>query len=255
MATTLWNKLGNAGEVGASEIGVNGVIDGAVTYAAGKFDDGAFSNNAANRIRFNFNSATVIGSWTDFVAQMWIKPVGFNIVNGVPDDGGSYYFFSFYQDANNRVRWGFEQGIHKLTMDAKIGGVNYIHRGIQFNANAGVLKLLTVVVNNSGIDGGADKFRVYESDASTDTLIYNSVANGYNTWNTTQDLVLLVQKTVGPVFVTPFCSVLDNLKIDDDSDTFQAYLDGKNVEGFFTGAHRLIDGGIRSPLIDSSLIT
>jgi hypothetical protein len=164
---------------------------------------------------------------------MWIKPNGYNVVNGIPSDSTGHYFFSYYKDSNNRLRWGFDPStVQRLTMDAKIGGVTYIHRGIQFNVNDGQLKALIVVVNNSGIEGGADKFRVYESDGTTTNLIYASTANGYNTFSATEDLVLLVQKTVGPVFVTPLKGTMDIVKLNNNSDVYQAVIDNINNEDF-----------------------
>ena len=227
--------LSNPCEAGAvSNIGINGTWDGSETNNPGKVNNGIYSNNAANRLKFVNLPSAIINDWTNFVASVWIKPTGYSIVNGVPDDGNSHYFLSYYEDANNRLRWGFEVSVgHKLTMDAKILGVNYVHRNMQFNVADGNLKALIVVINNAGIEGGADKFRVYESDGiAAASLIYSSVANGYNTFSATEDLVLLVQKTVGPVFVTPLNGLLDIVKLNNDSDVYQDVIDNINNEGF-----------------------
>jgi hypothetical protein len=224
----LWNKLGSAAEVATSEIGLNGTVDGTISYNTAKFDNGSYSNDINNRVRFaSLNSAT-IGSWRNFIAEFWIR-TDYNIVAGIPSDSISHGFLSYYQDSNNRLRWVLDSSAG-VDVSARIGAVWYLHRNIYTPSwNSATDVHFLVAVNSSGIGGGADKLRIYVDGG----LIYNS-ANDYNTWSTTQDLYLLVQRTIGAV-VTPFNGVMDNIKLYDSTAQLTAILANRENEGFPTG--------------------
>jgi hypothetical protein len=166
----LWNKLGSAAEVGASEIGVNGTIAGAVTYTPMKFDDGSLIDAVGERIRFDAINIDDKGS-----LEFWWQPDGYAIVNGVNDDGASHYIVEWSksivaQDTSIRI------GTNGLGMywywQVGAGSSTWYFSSADFDVADGELAHLLFVWDTAGIDGGVDIRRVYLNG----TLVESSVA-------------------------------------------------------------------------------
>jgi len=219
-ACVLHNILSSDGVVGSSDIGVNGAWVGSSSYEANKWGNGAYNNSTTNRIEFNAFPSSDVNDWDRFMAEFYLK-TDYNVVNGVPSDAANHGFFAYYQDTNNRLRWVIDT-VYNIDLGAKIGGVWYNHRNISPSWSAGDLIHFLVVVDDDGIDGGPDKFRVYINGS----LEYNSV-NNYATWSTTQSIDLLIQTTVGPAYVTPFSGSMNNLKLYNDPTLYQDALDNR----------------------------
>lgn len=219
-----WNRLGDAAQIGTSEIGVNCVWDNTPTYNAGKFDNGIYSNNANNRVRTYSFASSLVNNWRQFIVEFWLR-TDYNLVAGIPSDATTHGMFSYYQNSDNRLRWVLDSA-WRIDLGARIGAVWYNHRLIQANWSSGTDAHFLVAVNNAGIDGGADQFRLYVNNG----LVYNS-ANDYANWSTSQSIYLLVQATIGAI-VTPLNGVLDNIKIYDSTAQLAGILANRETEGF-----------------------
>ncbi|MFC1517960.1 LamG-like jellyroll fold domain-containing protein, partial [Candidatus Margulisiibacteriota bacterium] len=204
----LWNRLGSDAQVSASDIGLNGAWDGSSIYHPGKFGSAAYSGDSNNRVKFASFPSSLINDFNKFTIEFWFR-TDWSCNAGVPSDGDSHYFMNYYGDSTNRLRWGVDMGVgHELTFDVMIGGIWYIHRGYKPNWAASTDVHMAIVVDNEGIEGGSDKFRVYIDGAE----ITSGETGGLTTWNAELDLEILVHHTIGS-YLQPWDGVMDNIKI------------------------------------------
>lgn len=224
----LHNEQGSDAEVGSSEIGQNGAWDGASTYVAAKFDDGSYSNNLNNRIKFDGDDFNP----NKFIVEYWFSADGWNCVNGVSSAGGATGWMSWYADDNNRVSFlhtggglGFQVVILGVTRTYNLTtGVNWLD---------GTLHHIMFVYNKDGIDGGADVTRIYLDEALADST---AGATGNQIKPGSDGILYDLTFFFGGAGNFPFTGTHDNIKIYNDTSgaLITAIIANKDLEGFPT---------------------
>jgi hypothetical protein len=152
----LHNKLGSVAEVGASEIGPNGVIGGAPTYHAVKFDNGVLIDTSGEYILFQ---NLLVGN--KGIIEYWFKPSGWSITNGLGTinycvmftwyvAGGADYIYLQYWVGNGIWAWNHSAGQE-----------NWNFTGVNHDVANGQLVHFMYCYDRDGIGGGANTRRVY----------------------------------------------------------------------------------------------
>ncbi|MCK5644941.1 MAG: hypothetical protein KAJ19_29345, partial [Gammaproteobacteria bacterium] len=225
----LWNKLDDVTAVQNSEIGIDGIETGTIQYNAGKFGDGSYTNSTDNRINFqNFTSSSV-NDWQEFTMEFWFK-TDYDVEDGVALDGNVYTLYNWRINDENRNLSQITNDYRGWQYFIEVSNTVYRYTNTTISFTSEEAHHFAVVVNNSGIDGGDDKVRMYLDN----DLTYN-LTTTHPSLSGTQDLLLLVHLTAGG-YTTPFNGLMDNIKIynyakTDFSDRF--------YEGFETNAPTL----------------
>jgi len=204
---TLWNKLGSDIEVQNSEAGPNGSWQGTSSYISIKFNNGMYINNDNNYIDFDGSFFTP----NNFTIEVWFK-TDYNVVNGQSQDGKQHCFFVWFYNNNNRCLAKFTHDTRYLEIDMCYNSSLYY-----FNCNnasitfsAGSIHHIAFVYDKNGIDGGADKLRIYFDG----TQVFNSTSSPPTCTNSGGIFHLGVDwGTVNPIPWINFTGGIDNIKI------------------------------------------
>ncbi len=214
----LWNKLGNAGEVAASEIGQNGTPEVNVTYAPCKFDNGFLSDAGLERVDFPDTDINT----TKGIIEFWWKP-------------------DFNRGAKNAYLLADRAGVIQIS-GTLIGTIfDFLVTGNSGSAQARTLvapafsagdliHLLFVWDNDEGFDG-TKTVAVYWDGTQISSITIN-----FGAW--TLDGILRIgivtSATNAPINGLNANGIIDNIKIYDDvsADIIAAILANKDNEGF-----------------------
>jgi hypothetical protein len=243
--------LDDAGSVTNVEKGQNGTITGAVTFLPAWANNGAFSN--ANGVYIRFGN----GQWFNpnkYAIGFWAKTL-WSITNGIPNPIDNNAPFHWFHDINNFTKWliNLTNGFYA---SSRINGTFYDDfpnlANITWSANTNVRFLY--VQDRDGIDGGpiTRKFFINgvevfsstrvipnQANAGTQFEILNQTAAGSIPWDGLMD-ELKIFKHRGSYFTTPYISEI---------------LANQLVVGFpAPGGFRLINGAIKTPIINGGLI-
>ena len=250
----LWNKTESAsavpgsGGVGASEVGVNGAVGGSPTFPLCKFGNGIYCNASGEDAAFVLNSARLNKS----IIEWWMK-TDYNVVNGQPTDG-HHYFFEIESSVSTET---FAVLAYKI---AALGLVSYaagdggnLGKNTIIDWSAGdLLHCMFVIDRSAGFDG-AKTSALYINGAQvssgTGALSDKGGATG---------AIVHFGSSTGGGFVSK--ATEDNPKIYTDVSAaiiaeiiLNSYTN--NNEGWpVAGGKRMIDSGIRSNLIDGSVL-
>lgn len=221
---------------------------GAPLYEPAKFNDGAANRTNGNSLTGNeageFNPDLMcIDSWVD---------TDYAVINGRAGDAQRHGQFVWRRDVNNRITIDIlEIGLNTRFI-SQIGGVFNIFTisaGLSWNANT--LTYLLFALNRNGIDGGADRRRVYMGNA----LIANSVvalnamggagAGSYE---------FLGVNTLG-IATWPFDGVIDDPVIFNNTTEIADIIAAREIEGrVVPGGGKLIGNKMINPLANGELM-
>jgi hypothetical protein len=220
----LHNKLGNAGEVAASEIGPNLAWIGTQQYESGKFGNAIL----VNAVDVN---ARVTGAFTGFdanayIVEMWVKP-DWDCVSGRPSIAGFLDPWHYFIDANNFTNLTFNQGAAFQNYWAiRVGGVFTNWTIGEGDWTADDLVHLMWVYDRNGIGGGANTRRFYQDGvllassniatanqaATAGTFYLGNFRTGGEPWKGGVDNIKVYQPAGGAVseaFITSVIAVKD----------------------------------------------
>ena len=213
-----WWKFENVND----EIGGFNFTDSGVTFGAGKFNNGAYTNTNGKYL----NVVNAMPSPTKFALEFWLK-TDWSIANGHASSNDHSYFVWRY-DANNRIYFYSMTGFTGL--EGKASGTNfgYYQNSGDLTWAAGLpFNHFLIVVDRGGIDGGADIVRWYLNGV----LVYNSTAALPAAAASTGYFRLMA---LDEAYGYNFGGMLDNAKL--YNDTTQALIDAiianKDIEGF-----------------------
>jgi hypothetical protein len=174
MSCIMWNRLGNATQIGKSEIGNNGTQNGG-DFGACKFGNG-FSilvANSTDDVTFSFE---YIGVHT---IEFWYKP-NFNY-----DSGSTVTIIHIPSISSGELRLAMDPSTSKFfTYAPNAAGTAKYVRWDQGAFSSGDLVHCAWVIDKNGIDGGTDTQRFYfnnvsvsvveEGSGTQDMALYNS---------------------------------------------------------------------------------
>jgi hypothetical protein len=168
----LWNKLGSVSEVQNSEVGLNGQVFGNITFAEGKFGNGAVYRGDGDQI--DFQDVDGYLSLKEGCFEVWVKPEGWSTTDGCASDGDFKWIWQTWI-------YDYSSGIEKAGFDFGFGpgdGLRWnIYDGVQYsgfndayfvklnspglNLKDGVFSHLAFVWSENGIAGSSDTCRIY----------------------------------------------------------------------------------------------
>jgi hypothetical protein len=246
----LWNKLqASIAGVIDSDTGQDGSEQGTMIFNPGKFDNGAYSANAANHILFGNGQWLPPNNFSleGYFETDWSRP------NGSPvSDGNPHTFWNWYHDSTNRIKVSVNAS--GMIFEVVVGGAFTSYIFSTFDWPASTLKHILWVYNKDGIGGGSDRVRIY-IDGS---LLYNSAVTNGNQANAGIGFATHIFNDVGGIGPRiPLNGLIDNLKVYNDStqELIDLILNNRNNEGFPSDGFKLIDGALDSPLLSGVMIS
>jgi len=180
-----WNKYGSAGEIGASEIGVNGT---AFNFSATpvKFGNGSYSNGATIYNSFPLSTGGTNIDQDDFMYEAWFK-TDWNCTNGIAPGSPDYTWFSVTSPP-------FFNGFYIRATVSGIHFENWVNTAVtdytittNWTWSAGDIMHILLAHKRAGIDGGADKVRAFLHDVNGNEIATYisttaSAASTVSTW-------------------------------------------------------------------------
>lgn len=146
----LWNKLDNDSKVTHSEVGVNFAWVGTPAYTPMQFHDGVYVIDESNYPSTRLNGFHIQENGT---IEMWIKPIGWSMTNGITS-GGDYNYPWSLSSGNGYTYFGPDGGSSSM-----LGATTQL---THISLANGVLSHLAFVWAKNGINGTTDTYRVYQ---------------------------------------------------------------------------------------------
>jgi len=165
------NRLGSLSQVNNSVIGVNGAIDGTVTYSSVKFDNGADTGTVRNnRVVFLETSGTLLPNTDQYTVEYWCQPT-WACTDSVAQDGVQHLLWGLHTDTSDSTDWE-----HINIFNGSSYWYSKTPSGTELNPRLDTISGLTWtaseifhiawVVDKNGIGGGSDTLRVYKNGTS-----------------------------------------------------------------------------------------
>jgi hypothetical protein len=180
----LWNKMGSDFEVANSEIGSAFAQVGTVGYSDAKFDKGHNDNgSAANYLEFGDpNVITKRDAWT---IEFWAKyDQGLTVTNGVPQEWSQPHILTSSDNGTHgtgEVIGFLHRSPPSFTYFQISDGINAIWtNNTTCNIATNDLVHWALVYDVNGIDGSADKIRLYYYNETSGQATMNSASGTFN---------------------------------------------------------------------------
>jgi len=202
----LFNRLGSAGQVGSSVVGIGGVPQGTISYPAGKFGNGSYNSTTGSAIDFTPSPLTT--TLDEFAVEFWFKPYWAS-TNGVPNPSYQYEFFHHWIGGTNQIALYTNPSNLIFQNNPGTGMVTLaMTTGATWAANT--MHHMAAFYSRAGIAGGANTFEVYLDG----NLIGNTTTiPGANVGGSAVFTIMNISQSPWTVPV----GLMDNLKIWDNT--------------------------------------
>lgn len=180
----IWNQLGSDSQVQISNIGVGGTVNGTPSYSAVQFDNGMDTTTA------NY------AEWTDLIhnnpslrdkgcIEMWVK-------HTISAAGQTRNYALFSDNVGwLTIRWEGGQDISNTYEFYIYDGANRFCPSSEQSFGVNDIQHIAAVWDNGGIDGGADRMRIYIDGASDG----NNTTFGTTIADTVDDMTIGMQQS------------------------------------------------------------
>jgi hypothetical protein len=239
----LWSKMDNAGSVTSPEIGPGGTVNGgSITFIPVKFNNGIKSVNNGDYAYW----ASLLTP-NKIMAEFWLMPDGYNIVDCDPDDN---LFHEYFNMENLPGYVQFQCRPDDFFGPFIFDGVNAhdlrLKTGVDISDGEKV-HILLVMDKFAGFDG------LKTSAWYLDGVQMASSTNALN-WTSPHNIIIGAERGS---FLRPSKSGIDNLKIYDNVSAalIAEVIANRNNEGFpVEGGFKMLGGGLKSPMMEGVMI-
>jgi len=186
-----WSKMGTPGEITSPEVGPTTTLTATVAYETGKFDNGARTTVVDEAKDISFPTVSPSFDHAQGCIEMWIRPVGFNIVNGAYDAGGPpkflWYWNSAYeqhfrfQGSGGGIYWNLNDAGGSYAWSGELPGLDIADGELAHIAfvwdRTHSTKKRRIYLN--GVEVGSDNTAWVDEDMTAGTMYIGTDTGGY----------------------------------------------------------------------------